>query len=94
MYSLMVCDDEQIVIESVKHIVETEFSDIQIVATARSGREAIEKTRKIRPDIILTDIRMPGLSGIDAVREIKKIHTDVKFVSVSTRFSFFTGLIR
>lgn len=83
MYSLMVCDDEQIVIESVKHIVETEFSDIQIVATARSGREAIEKTRKIRPDIILTDIRMPGLSGIDAVREIKKIHTDVKFVIVS-----------
>lgn len=83
MYSLMVCDDEQIVIESVKHIVEKEFNDIQIVATARSGREAIEKTRAIRPDIILTDIRMPGLNGLDAVREIKRIHNDVKFVIVS-----------
>jgi len=83
MYSLMVCDDEYIVIESVKHIVENEFSNIQIVETARSGREAIEKSRTIRPDIILTDIRMPGISGIDAVREIKKIHNDVKFVIVS-----------
>ncbi len=83
MYSLMVCDDEYIVIESVKHIVENEFSDIRIVETARSGREAIEKTRKIRPDIILTDIRMPGITGLDAVREIKKIHNDVKFVIVS-----------
>ncbi len=83
MYSLMVCDDEQIVIESVKHIVENEFSNLQVIGTARSGREAIEKTRTIRPDIILTDIRMPGINGLDAVREIKKVHGDVKFVIVS-----------
>jgi two-component system response regulator YesN len=83
MYTLMVCDDEQIVIESVKHIVEKEFKDIQLVETARSGREAIEKTRTMRPDIILTDIKMPGISGLEAVKEIKRIHNDVKFVIVS-----------
>ncbi|NLH00895.1 MAG: response regulator [Clostridiales bacterium] len=83
MYTLMVCDDEQIVIESVKHIVEKEFKNIRVIETARSGREAIEKTRTMRPDIILTDIKMPGISGLEAVKEIKRVHNDVKFVIVS-----------
>ncbi len=83
MYSLMVCDDEQIVIESVKHIVENEFSNIQVTMSARSGREAIEKVRQQRPDIILTDIRMPGINGLEAVKEIKKAHNNIKFVIVS-----------
>ncbi len=83
MYSLMVCDDEQIVIESVKHIVENEFSNIQVTMSARSGREAIEKVRQQRPDIILTDIRMPGINGLEAVKEIKKVHKNIKFVIAS-----------
>jgi len=88
MYSLMVCDDEQIMIESVRHIVEKEFSNIRIIATARSGREAIEKTLTIKPDIILTDIKMPGINGLEAVKEIKKVHNDVKIVVVSV-YEFF-----
>ena len=83
MYSLMVFDDEQIVIESVKHIVNNEIRNIQVTQTARSGREAIEKARTERPDIILTDIRMPGINGLDAVKEIKKIHNNIKFIIVS-----------
>lgn len=88
MYNLMVCDDEQIMIESVRHIVEKEFSDIRIIETARSGREAIEKTLTTKPDIILTDIRMPGINGLDAIKEIKKVHNDVKIVIVSV-YEFF-----
>lgn len=88
MYSLMVCDDEQIMIESVRHIVENEFNSIRIVGTARSGREAIEKTLITKPDIILTDIKMPGINGLDAIKEIKKVHSDVKIVIVSV-YEFF-----
>ncbi len=88
MYSLMVCDDEQIMIESVQHIVEKEFSNVRIIETARSGREAIEKTLTIKPDIILTDIKMPGINGLDAIKEIKKVHSDVKIVIVSV-YEFF-----
>ncbi len=88
MYSLLVCDDEQIMIESVKHIVEKEFGNIRIAETARSGREAIEKTLATKPDIILTDIKMPGINGLDAVKEIKKVHSDVKIVIVSA-YEFF-----
>lgn len=88
MYSLMVCDDEQIMIESVKHIVEKEFSNIRIVGTARSGREAIEKTLITKPDIVLTDIKMPGINGLEAIKEIRKVHSDVKIVIVSV-YEFF-----
>ena len=88
VYSLMVCDDEQIMIESVRHIVEKEFSNVRIIETARSGREAIEKTLTIKPDIILTDIKMPGINGLDAIKEIKKVHNDVKIVIVSV-YEFF-----
>jgi two-component system response regulator YesN len=84
----MVCDDEQIMIESVRHIVEKEFSNIRIIETARSGREAIEKTLTIKPDIILTDIKMPGINGLDAIKEIKKVHKDVKIVIASV-YEFF-----
>jgi len=83
VYRLMVFDDEQIVIESVKHIVSNELKSVQVTQTARSGREAIEKVRNERPDIILTDIRMPGINGLEAVKEIKKIHNNIKFVVVS-----------
>jgi two-component system response regulator YesN len=79
----MVFDDEPIVIESVKHIVNNEMRNIRVTQTARSGREAIEKVRKERPDIILTDIRMPGINGLEAVKEIKKIHNNIKFIIVS-----------
>jgi len=84
----MVCDDEQIMIESVRHIVEKEFSNIRIIATARSGREAIEKTLTIKPDIILTDIRIPGINGLEAIKEIKKVHKDVKIIIISV-YEFF-----
>lgn len=88
MYNLLVCDDEQIMIESVRHIVEKEFRDLRVIETARSGREAIEKTLTTKPDIILTDIRMPGINGLDAIKEIKRVHNDVKIVIVSV-YEFF-----
>lgn len=88
VYSIMVCDDEQIMIESVRHIVENECSNIRIIETARSGREAIEKTLTIKPDIILTDIKMPGINGLEAIKEIKKVHSDVKIIIVSA-YEFF-----
>lgn len=83
MFKLMVVDDEKIVIDAVNHIVKNELGMIQISDTARSGREAIEKARLQRPDIILMDIRMPGINGLETIKEIKKIHNNVKFVIVS-----------
>lgn len=88
MYKLMVVDDEQIAIESVKYIVDNEIENIDVISTAASGRIAIEKAMLERPDIVMMDIRMPGINGLEAVREIKKMHNNIKFVIVSA-FEYF-----
>lgn len=88
MYKLMVVDDEQIAIESVKYIVENEMENIKVVSTASSGRMAIEQARLERPDIVMMDIKMPGINGLEAVREIKEMHNNVRFVIVSA-FEYF-----
>ncbi len=72
MYKILIADDEPIVLEGIKFIIEENFSDIEIVATASSGREAIEASNRVSPDIILMDIKMPGINGIEAIETIKK----------------------
>lgn len=88
MYKLLVADDEQIVLDSIKFIIEKNFNDITVVGTARSGREAIEKAEALRPDIVFMDIKMPGINGIDAIKEIKAMYNNMVFV-ILTAFEQF-----
>lgn len=88
MLKIMVVDDENIVIESIKYIVEKNFDNVVVAETARSGREAIEKAEAVKPDLIFMDIRMPGINGIDAIREIKEVYPQVEFVIISAYEQF------
>jgi two-component system response regulator YesN len=88
MYKLMIVDDEQIVIDAITHIVKKSIKDVRITAYARSGREAIEKAREHQPDIILMDIRMPGINGIDAISEIRRCQPDIKYAIISAYEQF------
>ncbi len=75
MYRLLVADDEQIVIDSLTFIVNKSFPGVFTIESARSGREAIEKAERFIPDIIFMDINMPGINGIEAIRELRhKLH--------------------
>ena len=69
MLKIMVVDDESIVIESIKYIIEKNFKDIKVECIAHSGREAIEKAEATKPDIILMDIKMPGINGLMLLRK-------------------------
>lgn len=88
MIRLLIADDEYIVIESIKYILEKYVSDVEVVGTASSGREAIEKAIDLKPDVIFMDIRMPGINGIDAIKQIKATNMDVKFIII-TAFEYF-----
>ena len=88
MYRVMIADDEKIAIDSLKYIIEKNFDEAEVISTARSGREAIEKVEEAVPDIIFMDIRMPGINGIDAIKEIKKHHSQI-VVIVLTAFDQF-----
>lgn len=88
MYRLMVVDDEQIVLDAITHIINKSVTNVKVVATARSGREAIEKAKTTQPHIILIDIRMPGINGIEAIKEIKRTQRDIKYAIISAYEQF------
>ena len=88
MYKLMIVDDEQIVLDSVRFIVENYMGNSLATETAHSGREAIEKAETFRPDIVVIDIKMPGISGLDAIAEIKKFHNGALFIVVTAYEKF------
>lgn len=89
MHRLMIVDDEQIVRDGIKFILDKAFPDtIEVVAMARTGREAIEKFESFRPAIVLMDIQMPGINGIEAIRALKEMDKKVKCVIISAYEQF------
>ncbi|CDZ25125.1 two component system response regulator [[Clostridium] cellulosi] len=88
MYKLLIVDDEQIVIDSVKFIVERQGNLHFEMETAHTGREAIEKAETFRPDIVVIDIKMPGISGLEAISEIKKFHSGALFIIITAFANF------
>jgi DNA-binding NarL/FixJ family response regulator len=67
---VLVADDQQLICDDIRIILES-TEDIRVVATAFSGREAVAAALNQQPDVVLMDIQMPGLSGIEALKEIK-----------------------
>ena len=83
MYKIMLADDEGIVIDSVKFIIEKEYGNECIVEFAKTGRSVIELAENFRPDIAIMDIQMPGINGIDSMKEIRKTNNNVIFIVMS-----------
>lgn len=88
MYKIMIVDDEWLVQEGIKVTLENNFSNIEIVGMASTGREAIEMQAEKYPDIILMDIKMPGINGIEAIQSISKRFDQTKFVIISAYEQF------
>lgn len=88
MYKVMLADDEGIVIDSLKFIIEKEFGGECEIAFAKTGRSVIELAEQFRPDIAVMDIQMPGISGIDAMKEIRKSNPNVVFIVMSAYDKF------
>ena len=74
---VILADDHKIVLEGLKNLLEHEF---ELVGTALDGRALLVAAKNLNPDVIVVDISMPLLNGIEAVRKIKKISPNVKVV--------------
>jgi len=74
---ILLADDHKIVLEGLKGLLEREF---ELVGTVEDGRSLVAQAARLRPDVIVADISMPRLNGIDAVRQIKKNDPSIKVV--------------
>ena len=83
MYRIMLADDEGIVTNSLSFLIEKNYPEQFDIETAKSGRAAIETAERFRPDVIFMDIQMPGINGIEAMKEIRKTNQKVVFIVMS-----------
>jgi DNA-binding NarL/FixJ family response regulator len=83
MIRILTVDDHQLLREGIAAVLESQ-DDMKLVAQASNGREAVESFRRLRPDVTLMDLRMPDMSGIEAITEIRGEFPDARIIVLTT----------
>src|SRR5690606_2226479 len=81
--SVLVVDDEQLVRSGLRMILES-APDVEVVGEAADGAEAVERARELRPDVVLLDIRMPGVDGLTAAARLAELPDPPRVVLLTT----------
>src|SRR5947209_13116821 len=80
--TVLLAEDHQLVREGFRSLLKREC-DIEVVGEAETGRQAVQLTRKLRPEVVVMDIAMPMLNGLEATRQIRKHFPDTKVLILS-----------
>ena len=83
MYKVFIADDECWVVESLKASIRWEEFGFEVAGQAFNGIDALNLIREIKPDVIFTDIRMPGMNGLDLIKKVKELPLKAQFIIVS-----------
>lgn len=83
MIKLLIVEDEPAILQGVKQLVSELQPVIQISGLCRNGKEALVQMKKDTPDIVLTDIRMPEMDGLQLIKQAKSIYPEVEYVILS-----------
>ncbi|WP_404342431.1 UvrY/SirA/GacA family response regulator transcription factor [Vreelandella venusta] len=79
MINVLIADDHHLVRTSIAHLLNEEI-DIKVIGEVDDGETAVNQCRQLKPDIVLMDIRMPGIGGLEATRRIHRSQADVKVI--------------
>lgn len=90
MLRLIIVDDEKVIRETICSLIDWNSIGIEVVGLCKNGYEALEMIQDEYPDIVLTDIKMPGLSGLELIKRISQTDKDIEFIILSGygEFSF------
>jgi DNA-binding NarL/FixJ family response regulator len=80
---LLICDDQVFVCEGLRAILSTDLG-IEVVGMAYNGEEALRQAESLRPQIILMDLKMPGMNGVQATRQIRERFPEVRILVLTT----------
>lgn len=96
MLKAVLCDDEHIVLKGLQKLIIWSQYGVELVATAQDGNEALETIKEHQPDIVLTDIRMPGINGLELIALIKEVspHTVCVVFSGYNEYEFVKKAIK
>ena len=83
MFKIILADDEPIIIKGLRKLVDWEQLDARIVAEAGDGEELLQKIEACSPDIIICDVSMPNMTGLDVLKKVRETDRDVKFIFLS-----------
>ncbi len=88
MYQLMIVDDEKAMCELLAEIIPWEDVGVSVAGICKNGLEAYEKAMELKPDMILTDIKMPGIDGIELIRRLSGEGLKTRFILLSAYGEF------
>lgn len=80
---ILMADDHPVVRAGIRGMLETE-DDFQVIAEAENGREAFEQIGKLKPDVVLMDLRMPEMDGVEAIGKIKEKYPNINILVLTT----------
>lgn len=83
MYKVMLVDDERIILEGISAIVDWSSADTVLIGKARNGIEAYERIVKEPPDIIVSDVKMPGMDGLELAAKVSQKYPAIRFIMLS-----------
>lgn len=83
MIKVMVADDQELIRQSLQIVLNSK-TDIEVISTAEDGQEVIRNVRKEKPDVILMDVRMPKMDGVQCTKIIKENYPEVKIIILTT----------
>ncbi|PWB31412.1 two-component system response regulator UvrY [Pseudomonas sp. SDI] len=82
MIRVLVVDDHDLVRTGITRML-ADIDGLQVVGEADSGEAALKATRELKPDVVLMDVKMPGIGGLEATRKLLRSHPDIKVVAVT-----------
>jgi DNA-binding NarL/FixJ family response regulator len=84
LIKLLLVDDQELFLESLRTVIERSTEDLEVTGVARNGAEAVAAARELEPDLVVMDVRMPVMDGVEATRAIMEERPDARIMMLTT----------